>query len=250
MEAQLTINAQMKGLTDQDFQRELDDAQRTFQKDVLKRTHLLKLRDTQIFQNVIKEGNDELNSEVTDLKGELVDLRNERDKNQAIALDNFGKIGKYTEMLYRKRFLNKYFQAFKDNWMVKKEAKTYIKTGVQRFDYNYTTIDELKHRVDVQIETELEQKLHKVAYLEQLIGEFEDQYKIELQKRALVKNVCDDGLKKGATKMSVDAMRMSMSSLKQLESKFLKTYQAQLIKQSQETHQKLEHRIVFQPVQQ
>jgi hypothetical protein len=250
MEARLTMNAQMKGLTDQEFRQELGVVQRNFQKELLKRTHLLKLRDTQIFNQIISESNDDTTQITEELTTELNDLRTERDRNQAIAFDNFSKIGKYTEMLYKRRYMSKYFQALKDNWMVKKEAKTYIKTGVQRFEYNHTTVEELTNRVDAQISTELGQKNHKVSYLETLIAEFEDQYKIELQKRALVKNVCDDGLKKGSMKMSNDAMRMSMSTLKDLESKFLKTYQSQLISQHQATTSKLEHKMVFQPVQQ
>mmetsp|Transcript_2104 Transcript_2104/g.2384 ORF Transcript_2104/g.2384 Transcript_2104/m.2384 type:complete len:143 (+) Transcript_2104:337-765(+) len=131
-----------------------------------------------------------------------------------------------------------------------KEAKTFIKTNVEKFNYNHTTIDQLKERVDMQIETELSHKMYKVTYLEKLIKEFEEQYKIQLQKRALIKNVCDDGLNKGSLKMSSDALRMSMSTLRDLESKFLKTYQAQIESQQKSTATKLERKMIFTRVTQ
>ena len=48
MEARLTIEGQMLGLSSADFQKELNIAQRNYQKEIVKRIHLLKLRDTQI----------------------------------------------------------------------------------------------------------------------------------------------------------------------------------------------------------
>ena len=165
-------------------------------------------------------------------------------------MNNLQKADKFSQIWYKKRVMHKYFQNLKNNWLAKKEAKTFIKTKVEKFEYNHVTVDQLLDRVDMQIETELAQKRNKAAYLEELIREFEDQYKIGLQKRALVKNVCDDGLNKGAMKMSSDALRMSMSTLRDLESKFLKTYQAQVDHQKRSTASKLERKIVFQPVTQ
>ena len=51
-------------------------------------------------------------------------------------------------------------------------------------------------------------------------------------------------------KMSCDALRMSMSTLRDLESKFLKTYQAQIASQQKYTAEKLQRKMVFQPVTQ
>ena len=250
MEARLTIEGQMLGLSSSEFRKELGVAQREFQKDILKRVHLLKLRDEQICSQVINEANQQTHDKTEEMKDYIEQLKTERDQNQAIELANLLKAEKYSQLWYRKRVMNKCYDVLKNNWMMKKESKTFIKTKVEKFDYNHTSVKQLKERVDQQIETELVQKTHKIAYLEQLIREFEDQYKIEVQKRALVRNACDDEMKKGATKFSGDAMRMSMSTLRDLESKFLKTYQAQLQSQQKSTASKLERKMVFQPVTQ
>ena len=119
---------------------------------------------------------------------------------------------------------------------------------VERFEGRVATAAEIKDTVRRKAQMELELKKKKVEYLDNLIREFEDQYKIELHRRALVKHACDDGLNKGSMKMSADALRMSMSTLRDLESKFLKTYQAQIDTQQKSAKQKLEHKMVFQPV--
>ena len=196
------------------------------------------------------ENNQNTHQNTEEIKQRIEEIKLERDANQTISMNNLQKADKFSQIWYKKRVMHKYFQNLKNTWLAKKEAKTFIKTKVEKFEYNHVTVDQLLDRVDMQIETELDQKRNKAAYLEELIKEFEDQYKIGLQKRALVKNVCDDGLNKGAMKMSSDALRMSMSTLRDLESKFLKTYQAQVDHQKRSTASKLERKIIFQPVTQ
>ena len=196
------------------------------------------------------ENNQNTHQNTEEIKQRIEEIKLERDANQTISMNNLQKADKFSQIWYKKRVMHKYFQNLKNTWLAKKEAKTFIKTKVEKFEYNHVTVDQLLDRVDMQIEAELAQKRNKAAYLEELIKEFEDQYKIGLQKRALVKNVCDDGLNKGAMKMSSDALRMSMSTLRDLESKFLKTYQAQVDHQKRSTASKLERKIIFQPVTQ
>ncbi len=250
MEARLTIEGQLLGLSSSEFQKELDISQREFQKDILRRVHLLKIRDEFICNKVMQENDENTQKISDDIKLKIEEVKVERDQNTAIAMVNMQRAEKYSQLWYSKRAMGRCFQHLKDNWMAKKEAKTFIKTKVEKFEYNHVTIDQLKERVDLKIETELKQKTHRIKFLENLIRQLEDQYKIQLQRRALVKNVCDDGLKKGSMKMSSDALRMSMSTLKELESKFLKTYQAQVESQKKSTASKLERKIVFQPVTQ
>ena len=182
------------------------------------------------------------------MSAQLVEIKQDRDRNQAISVDNFQKVAKSSHIWYKKRVLNKCYQHFKANWLAKKEAKTFIPMTVERFDGKVATAAEIKDTVRRKAELELQLKKKKVEYLDNLIREFEDQYKIELHRRALVKHACDDGLSKGSMKMSADALRMSMSTLRDLESKFLKTYQVQLTSQQKTAKEKLEHRMVFQPV--
>ena len=189
MEARLTIEGQMLGLTSSEFRKELTVAERNFQKEILKRVHLLKLRDTQICRQIIEEDDLKTQIRTDELKNQLEELKADRDRNLAVVIENFQKVERHSHLWYRKRIMQRYFQHFKDNWLAKKEAKTFIPTMVEKFQYNFVTIDQLKQRVDEQVETELVHKQNKVLYLENLILEMEDQYKISLQKRALVKNV-------------------------------------------------------------
>ena len=49
-----------------------------------------------------------------------------------------------------------------------------------------------------------------------LIRELEEQYKIELRKKAILKNQCDQAYLRGASAISLEALRMSQSSLNEL----------------------------------
>ena len=250
MEARLTIEGQMLGLSSSEFRKELSLADKQYQKDILKKVHLLHLRDTQICNQIIEENLQATLHENDRIKQEIEEIKTERNRNQADAMNNLQKIDNYVSLWHKKRFMSKYYQALKDNWLTRKEAKTFIHTKVEKFDYNFTTVEQLKKRVNQQVDTEMKHKQHKLAHLELLIREFEDQYKIQLQKRALVRNVCDDGYKQGSMKMSADALRMSMSTLRDLETKFMKTYKAQIESQQKSTVEKMNSKMVYQRVTQ
>mmetsp|Transcript_2104 Transcript_2104/g.2385 ORF Transcript_2104/g.2385 Transcript_2104/m.2385 type:complete len:120 (+) Transcript_2104:12-371(+) len=119
MEARLTIEGQLLGLSNSEFRKELEVSEREFQKDILKRVYLLKLRDQQICNSVITENNENTQTKADELKRKMEELKFERDQNQAIALRNFQKSEKHSQLWYKKRILHKYYEHFKNNWQAK-----------------------------------------------------------------------------------------------------------------------------------
>uniref|UniRef100_A0A7S3NVX6 Uncharacterized protein n=1 Tax=Euplotes crassus TaxID=5936 RepID=A0A7S3NVX6_EUPCR len=158
MEARLTIEGQLLGLSSSEFQRELNISEREFQKDILRRVHLLKIRDEHISRQIMTENNENTQRASEEIKDKIEEAKQERDHNLAIAMLNLQRAEKYSQLWYKKRVMGKCFQYFKDSWMAKKEAKTYIKTHTEKFEYNHVTVDQLIERVDLKIKTELEQK--------------------------------------------------------------------------------------------
>ena len=147
----------------------------------------------------------------------------------------FGRVNKGIEMMYRKKFLRKYFDQFKLNRVARQKTKVpkvkfaeeFYTRGLMRKCVKYWKVYSfgrsnkdakkvLKHKVDRVVQLEMKKKDHQIAYLENLIREFEEQYKIELNKKALKRNDHDEVLKKSSTKLAAGAVQLSMSKLNEL----------------------------------
>ena len=49
----------------------------------------------------------------------------------------------------------------------------------------------LREKITVQVQTTVEERKVEVEFLEAMIRELEEQYRIELRKKAILKNQCD-----------------------------------------------------------
>jgi hypothetical protein len=66
----------------------------------------------------------------------------------------------------------------------------------------------------MQILTTVEERKEEKAFLEAMIRELEEQYRIELRKKAILKNQCDQAYLRGVSAISMEALKMSHSTLK------------------------------------
>ncbi len=64
----------------------------------------------------------------------------------------------------------------------------------------------------------------KIDFLEKLIKQTEEVYKIELNKKALTKNEYDEKATKQTANFTQDALQMSMSTLNDLQPRILQTF--------------------------
>lgn len=58
-----------------------------------------------------------------------------------------------------------------------------------------------------------EERKNEMEFLEAMIRELEEQYRIELRKKAILKNQCDQAYLRGVSAISMEALKMSHSTL-------------------------------------
>ena len=71
----------------------------------------------------------------------------------------------------------------------------------------------LKGKYELEVEGKINEQKNQVKFLEDLIFEMEEKYKIELRKKAILKNQCDQAYLRGVSSMSMEALKMSNSTL-------------------------------------
>ena len=73
--------------------------------------------------------------------------------------------------------------------------------------------EKVKTTIMTKIETEYAEKRNDTIFLEALIKELEEQFKIELRKKAILKNQMDQAYLRGVAAISMEALKMSQSTL-------------------------------------
>lgn len=71
----------------------------------------------------------------------------------------------------------------------------------------------MKERITIEVKATVEQKKNELKFLEALIKELEEKYRIELRKKAILKNQCDQAYLRGVAAISSEAIKMSHSTL-------------------------------------
>ena len=61
--------------------------------------------------------------------------------------------------------------------------------------------------------TKVDERRNELEFLEAMIKELEEQYRIELRKKALLKSQCDQAYLRGVSAISMEALKMSHSTL-------------------------------------
>ena len=71
----------------------------------------------------------------------------------------------------------------------------------------------IKQRIELEVEAEVQKKMNEFEFLEAIIKELEEKYRIELRKKAILKNQCDQAYLRGVSAISQEALKMSYSTL-------------------------------------
>ena len=66
------------------------------------------------------------------------------------------------------------------------------------------------------MQAKVEEKKLQLDFLESMIRELEEKYRVELRKKAILKNSCDQAYLRGVSAISNEAMKMSNSTLDDL----------------------------------
>ena len=71
----------------------------------------------------------------------------------------------------------------------------------------------VKEKVTIEIEAEVIKKKNQLEFLESMIRELQEKYRIELRKKAILKSQCDQAYLRGVSAISMEALKMSNSTL-------------------------------------
>lgn len=71
----------------------------------------------------------------------------------------------------------------------------------------------MKERITLEVKAKVEEMKAQQEFLEALIRELEEKHRIELRKKAILKNQCDQAYLRGVAAISNEALKMSHSTL-------------------------------------
>jgi regulator of PEP synthase PpsR (kinase-PPPase family) len=71
----------------------------------------------------------------------------------------------------------------------------------------------VEERLQMEVKAEVEKMKNLQEFLEAMIKELEEKYRIELRKKAILKNQCDEAYLRGVAAISNEALKMSHSTL-------------------------------------
>jgi len=71
----------------------------------------------------------------------------------------------------------------------------------------------VEEKIKIEVEAKVYEKKAHLEFLDSMIKELEEKYRIELRKKAILKNQCDQAYLRGVTAISQEALKMSNSTL-------------------------------------
>lgn len=65
----------------------------------------------------------------------------------------------------------------------------------------------------IEVDAKVIEKKNQLIFLEEMIRELEEKYRIELRKKVILKSQCDQAYLRGVSAISMEALKMSHSTL-------------------------------------
>ena len=173
----------------------------------------------------------------TDIKHETKVAGQDANAAEAMTEEAFAAAERGAALIRKKRVTRKFFEAFKAHWEDQKARKAVHEGFAEKFHAQGmlrrstkawrtfvfgkvgTEAETMRRRSDLLLNAELEQREIQIKFLEDLIKQNEEIYKIELSKKALMRNDYDDLAKRTSEHFSQEALALSLSTLKDLQPK-------------------------------
>lgn len=215
-----------------DFNRHMDEVNVDFKENIMKKVDVIKLKDTADLQLRVDEIKSEEYLAAEKLNKEYV----KRELREQQVLDKTKKkkhllmsIVANWETMRKKRAL---FGAWKQRLLSKKqeaEQGEYLHAfylqglklrGFKGFKLyaqvagNKMYERRVKERINIDIQTRVEERQNEKEFLVAMIKELEEQLRIELRKKTILKAQCDQAYLRGVSAISMEALKMSQSTLK------------------------------------
>lgn len=71
----------------------------------------------------------------------------------------------------------------------------------------------IRNKITIEVQQTVEQQKAELDFMQAMVVELEEQYRIELRKKAILKNQCDQAYLRGVSAISNEALKMSQNTL-------------------------------------
>lgn len=182
---------------------------RDFKENVIKKVHTVKLNDTDMLNKKIEELKQQEGKELLqlnkhymelDLKCKKVDRKNDRYETVIGSLiDLWAKKHKQKKILKymhedastegKLDRLESYCRDFYNRGLTRRAMKAFKLYANMAGNKNYER--RLKEKINIEVNAKVEEKQNQLKFLEAMVRELEEKYRIELRKKAILKSQCD-----------------------------------------------------------
>jgi len=190
---------------------------RDFKENVIKKVHTVKLNDTDMLNKKIEELKQQEGKELLqlnkhymelDLKCKKLDRKNDRYETVIGSLiDLWAKKHKQKKILKtmaedasseaKLGRLEQYCADFYDRGLIRRAMKGLKLYANMAGNKNYER--RLKEKINIEVNAKVEEKQNQLKFLEAMVRELEEKYRIELRKKAILKSQCDQAYLRGVT---------------------------------------------------
>lgn len=214
-----------------DVTKHINDINRDFKESIIKKAHTVKLNDQDGLNKKVEELKSQEGKELQqlnkhymelDLKCKKLDRKNDRyeqvitnlidlwaQKRRKKTLVRYLK--KEAEENQRLKRMETFCDKFYEQGLLRKVMKGLKIFAQMAGNKNYEK--RVKQKIQIEVDAKVIEKKNQLQFLEDMIREMEEKYRIELRKKAILKNQCDQAYLRGVSAMSMEALKMSNSTL-------------------------------------
>lgn len=215
----------------EEFNQHVSNCNVDFKERIIKNVQTMKLRDTNDLNQAVEEvkaqeavelGQLNKNYQKLDIRAKKVDRKNERLETIIESWIEQWRVKKLKKKLYtflkiyagtkaREHRQISYCEDFYSAGLMRrglKGIKLYTNMAGNRLYKKRVEINVIQNVNDMVTE-----KKNQLEFLEGMIKELEEKYRIELRKKAILKSQCDQAYLRGVSAISMEALKMSHSTL-------------------------------------
>lgn len=213
------------------FAEHVDFCGEPFKEEILKKVLELKGNDYKILTSFVEELKQTESSELVAMNQIYLDKKFHVRKNEAQCERNELIILRWIDQWRLRRAKGRYWNAFKIYCAAKVKEKKSVKfcqdfyerglkmRSIRHFKLfsqvagNRMYKRRVEEKITIEVQAKVQEKKLQLEFLESMIRELEEKYRIELRKKAILKNQCDQAYLRGVSAISQEALKMSYSTL-------------------------------------
>lgn len=215
-----------------EIQRHLEEINIDFKENIMRKVEMLKLKDTDDLQRRVDAVKREESLAVQRLNKECM----QREEREGLVLEKHKAKKQLLMRIVAQWEGNKRKRALFQAWKLRTQAKAreyhqgdychaFFLQGLKQRGFKafklYAQVAgnrmyerRVKERINIDIRTRVEERQNEKEFLVAMIRELEEQLRIELRKKTILKAQCDQAYLRGVSAISMEALKMSQSTLK------------------------------------